>query len=59
MTIWTDPGRCSTCKFCSMDMNMEPFCVHPIVLKDYKWGLYINSAIKYYCGQDLSLREEG
>lgn len=58
MTVWTEPGRCSTCRYCGMDMNMNPFCVHPKVLVNYSWGLDLNTAIADYCGKDLNLREE-
>ena len=58
MTVWTDPGQCSSCKFCSMEpSDMDPFCVHPIVLKVYNIGLNINTAINDYCGENLELRE--
>ncbi len=58
MAVWTDPGQCSSCIFCSMDMDLDPFCVHPNILKEYSWGLNINSAIKKFCSSDLKLREE-
>lgn len=47
MPIWTEPGQCSSCKFCAMEpSDMDPFCIHPDVLKKYSIGLYINNAIK-------------
>lgn len=58
MSVWTEPGGCSTCKYCGMDMEMNPFCVHREVTKKYPYGLNINNAIKDYCGKDLKLREE-
>ncbi len=58
MTVWTDPGQCSSCKYCAMEpQDMDPFCVHPLVLKDHSIGLNINSAIRDYCGQDLIMRK--
>jgi len=57
MPIWTDPGRCSTCRHCAMDMDMDPFCVHPEVKKYHPWGLNLNKAISTFCGEDLKLRE--
>ena len=57
MNVWTDPGCCSSCKFCAMEpQDMDPFCVHPIVLQKRPMGLYINQAIKDYCGESLILR---
>ena len=57
MKIWTDPGRCSTCKHCSMDMDMDPFCTHPEVARYHRWGLNLSKAISEFCGEDLRLRE--
>ncbi len=58
MTVWTDPGQCSSCKFCAMEpSDMNPFCVHPDILKRYSIGLYINSAIEIYCTDKLIMRE--
>jgi hypothetical protein len=57
-TVWTDPGRCSSCKFCGMDMDLDPYCAHPKVIARHKWGLVINKAIADFCGPDLALREE-
>ena len=57
MSVWTDPGQCSSCKFCAMDMDLDPFCVHPKVLENHNWGLNINTAIENFCGQTLKLRE--
>jgi predicted metal-binding protein len=54
---WLDPGRCSSCKHCSMDMDMAPFCSYPEVLKIHPWGVNLNKAISAFCGEDLKLRE--
>jgi predicted metal-binding protein len=54
---WTDPGRCSTCKHCSMDMEMDPFCTHPEVARYHRWGLNLNKAVSEFCGENLKLRE--
>lgn len=55
--VWTDPGGCSSCKFCSMDMEMDPYCVHPTVTKTPRgiYGVLINRALQT-C--KLKLREE-
>jgi len=58
MASWTDPGQCSSCKYCGMDMDMSPYCVEPSVLEKYTYGLKINCAIQDYCGQELRLRVE-
>jgi predicted metal-binding protein len=58
MTTWLDPGRCSTCKYCSMDLDMDPFCTHPKVLEIHRYGVNLNKAISNFCGEDLNLREE-
>ena len=55
---WLDPGQCSSCKHCGMDMDMGPYCAEPSVLEKHTYGLNINYAIKDYCGQDLQLRVE-
>ncbi len=58
MVTWTSPGQCSSCKFCAMEpQDMNPFCVHPDVLKKYNIGAYINTAIKEFCTPHLKLRE--
>jgi hypothetical protein len=67
MTTWLDKGRCSSCKHCGTDMDMEPYCAHPKVKagtqaldegRKFPWGLNINTAIEFFCGQDLKLRED-
>lgn len=60
MTMWTDPGRCSTCKFCSIEpADMNPVCNHPKVIEaGNQFGIYIDNAIQNFCGTDLKLREE-
>lgn len=60
LRIWTDPDACSGCKHCAMDMDMDPFCTHPNVIKKHPIGLNISSAIKEFCldGHDLSLWEK-
>lgn len=56
LKVWTDPERCSGCKYCSMDMDMDPFCMHPEVAKLHPFGLNLNAAIDKFCGEDLKLR---
>lgn len=47
--VWTDPGGCSTCKHCGMDMDMDPYCSHPDVLKIHQYGVSINVALQKVC----------
>lgn len=36
--------------FSGMDMDMEPYCANPVVLKKYSWGLNLSSqAIAKFC----------
>ena len=56
MSWWLDDGQCGTCTYCSMDMDLDPFCVHPVVLAQHPIGLNVNAAIRDYCGEDLTLR---
>lgn len=56
MTTWLDPGRCSSCRYCCMDADMNPYCVEPSVAKKHPYGRNINLAIKEFCGTDLKLR---
>jgi hypothetical protein len=41
-----------------MDMDMSPFCVHPEVLKFFRYGVNLTKAVAEFCGEDLKLREE-
>lgn len=34
--------RCEKCDFCGMDMDLEPYCVHPQVLKTNSYGSNCN-----------------
>ena len=60
LRIWTDPDACSGCKYCGMDMDMDPYCSHPNVLKKHPYGLVIRTAITSFCldGEKLSLWEK-
>lgn len=58
MPSWSSPGRCSSCEFCGMDMEMDPYCAEPSVTEGHPYGLNLNSAIKEFCGPDLRLRKE-
>ena len=49
-----------------MDMDMEPYCVQEKVCagtpaldkgRKFPYGLNINTAIEYFCGPTLKLRE--
>lgn len=45
--------KCINCKYWQYDMDMDPFCMHEEVIKEHPFGLYIDSAIKSYCGPEL------
>jgi hypothetical protein len=57
---WLDPDRCSGCNFCGMDMDMDPYCVHPQVLKVHPWGVGLTTALNSFCrqGDKLTLWEK-
>lgn len=55
ITVWTEPRGCSSCKHCGMDMDMDPYCGHPAVLKSYQYGVSINFAIQHFCGNPHTL----
>lgn len=46
---WLDEGGCGNCDYCGMDMEMEPYCVHPLIVKKFSYGLNINKALKDFC----------
>lgn len=55
--------ECRDCKYCGMDMDMEPYCVHPEVLKRAPYGQILSSiaapTVKgNECEPDLKLWEE-
>ena len=50
---WLDKGGCGHCHYCGMDMDMDPYCVHPTVVKDNPYGLNISKALKLYCDHKL------
>lgn len=56
LRIWTDPDGCSGCAYCGMDMDLDPYCVHPTVTADHRYGLNINLAIQRYCGDGDKLK---
>ena len=67
----SDEKRCFDCDFCGMDMDLEPYCAHPDVLKTNPWGSNTNvvrgakfsnddrTKLPHYnlCGQDAKLFE--
>lgn len=55
--VWTEPGQCSSCKHCAMDMDADPYCVHPEVKKFHRYGVNLSKAVADFCGDDLKLRE--
>jgi hypothetical protein len=55
ITVWTQPKGCASCKNCSMDMDMDPYCTHPAVTKTYHEGLSIGTAIELFCGNPHTL----
>ena len=34
--------RCFDCKFCGMDMDMDPYCAHPKVIEHNPYGSNTN-----------------
>lgn len=58
--VWTESGGCSSCKHCAMDMEMDPYCVHPNVVVYHRYGVNISKAIADFCGDgdNLKLREK-
>jgi hypothetical protein len=41
---------CNDCKFCGFDIADGPYCVHPSILGEYRWGLLLhNGNMKEYC----------
>lgn len=49
--VWTEEGGCSSCKHCAMDMEMDPYCVHPTVKIYHRYGVNISKAIRDFCGE--------
>lgn len=41
-----------------MDLDMNPYCVHPKVKEFHRYGVNLTKAITDFCGDDLKLREE-
>lgn len=41
---------CTTCDHCGMDMDMDPYCVHPAVLVQHSHGLVTRRALPLFCG---------
>lgn len=52
LRVWTDSDGCSGCKFCGMDMDMDPYCVHPTLKAEHPDGLNIGKAIQRFCGDN-------
>jgi len=57
MSAWTDPGRCSSCKHCALDIDKDPSCTHPEVVKFFRYGVNLTKAVADFCGEGLKLRE--
>ena len=55
--VWDDPGRCSSCKHCAIDMKEDPYCVHPNIKIYHRYGVNLPKAVSEFCGVDLKLRE--
>lgn len=68
----SDRRNCTECRYCGMDMDMDPYCAHPEVLKTNRWGSSVNVVrgaplrgdderrrLSYYgrCGQEAKLFE--
>lgn len=46
----TEKKDCRDCDYSGMDMDMDPFCVHPNVLKEHPYGLVLHSTtIAKFC----------
>lgn len=58
-TVWHD--GCAKCRWCAMDMDMDPFCTEPSIKEaaGSTVGIGLNAAVRSYCGKDgkLSLFE--
>lgn len=58
-TTWTQ--GCGKCRWCAMDMDMDPFCYNPTVRAQAGTtvGIGLNAAVRSYCGKNgkLSLFE--
>lgn len=53
-TVWHD--GCGKCEHACMDMDMDPFCVHPdIKAQGWPSGLDIRPAVNTYCGKEGKL----
>ena len=39
----SDEKSCNTCQYSGMDMDMEPYCAHPEVLKTMPHGQILSS----------------
>jgi len=38
-----DQRICQNCDYSGMDMDMDPYCAHPEVLKKHPYGLVLHS----------------
>lgn len=52
--------HCRNCKHSGMDMDLDPYCSHPDVLKEHPYGLVLfSSEIAKFCEREkLPLFEE-
>lgn len=48
---------CTGCRYLSMNEDMEPFCMHEEVLKDYEYGLFTSVAVQLYCGEERRMKK--
>ncbi len=43
-------NHCHDCRYCGMDMDMDPYCVNPKVLEKHVYGLSLGSTkIASFC----------
>lgn len=45
--------NCRNCKWSGMDMDMDPYCIHPNVAKEHPYGLVLhNPKIGKFCERE-------
>jgi hypothetical protein len=50
MSAETQKKSCFECDYSGMDMDMDPYCAHPTLLKDHPYGVVLHSpTVVKYC----------
>jgi hypothetical protein len=51
----TEKKRCSGCRHCGMDMDMDPYCAHPqtLVTMPYGSNLARRDPARDHCGEEM------